>query len=498
MTDQSNASPPEVRRAGRFLLLNAAPSWLTSMLAHLALLLILALLTVKPADVQLLTELFVSPTSAEVPEIIDDIPEDNFRKSDIDIGPIEPVALTPMLPTEEPDDAMLSPLDDMDLATDIDIDPLGEIGAIFAELSCVLPGNGYKGSHGDLPRQRQKSLEKGPDDPVSSAISKSLVWLVAHQLPDGSWCFDHTAGTCQGRCQNAGGLKDARIGATAMALLPFLGAGQTHQHGKYKKQVEAGLAYLVRQQIRGSKKNGLSEPGGNMYSHGMAAIVLCEAYAMTQDKELLTPAQASINYIVYAQDPVGGGWRYQAKQKGDTSVLGWQLMALKSGHMGYLNVPVKTVHGATKFLDFVQSESGARYGYTSPGSGQATTAIGLLCRMYLGWKRDNPALKRGIDYLDEVGPSKTNMYYNYYATQVMHQYGGESFQRWDARMRDWLVKEQKTEGHEAGSWYIAGHFAAKGGRLYSTSMATMILEVYFRQLPIYTRSASEEEFPLGG
>ena len=63
---------------------------------------------------------------------------------------------------------------------------------------------------------------------------------------------------------------------------------------------------------------------------------------MTNDQSLLQPAQYALNHIVYAQDPVGGGWRYSAKQPGDTSAVGWQLMALKSGHMGYLQVPPQT------------------------------------------------------------------------------------------------------------------------------------------------------------
>ncbi len=327
------------------------------------------------------------------------------------------------------------------------------------------------------------------------AVALALKWLAAHQLPDGGWSFDHTIGACQGRCGNPGSKTEARNGATAMALLPFLGAGQTHLEGKYKKTVEGGLGYLFRAMQKG--KGGLNDNGGNMYSHGLGAIVLCEAYAMTQDKKLLAPAQASINYIAYAQDPVGGGWRYKPKQAGDTSVVGWQLMALKSGHMAYLNVPKNTILGATKFLDSVQSESGAKYGYTNPGSKQATTAIGLLCRMYLGWKHDHPALQRGVDWIDQIGPSNSDMYYNYYATQVMRHYEGEHWDRWNARMRDWLVSQQATQGHEEGSWHMTGgHGAGAGGRLYNTSMATMVLEVYYRHLPIYRKAAAEEDFAL--
>ena len=106
--------------------------------------------------------------------------------------------------------------------------------------------------------------------------------------------------------------------------------------------------------------------------------------------------------------------------------------------------------------------------------------------MYLGWGRDEPALIRGVEYLGNEGPSPNDMYYNYYATQVMHHFEGDAWEKWNARMRDYLIESQTKEGHEAGSWYFAGDgHNETGGRLYTTSLATMTLEVYYRHLPIY-------------
>jgi hypothetical protein len=88
------------------------------------------------------------------------------------------------------------------------------------------------------------------------------------------------------------------------------------------------------------------------------------------------------------------------------------------------------------------------------------------------------------------------MYYNYYATQVMHHFGGSAWERWNKEMRDLLVESQATEGHETGSWYMDGGHSEKGGRLYCTSMATMILEVYYRHLPLFREQSADEDFPL--
>jgi len=329
-----------------------------------------------------------------------------------------------------------------------------------------------------------------------AAVAAALKWLAAAQLPDGSWNFDHRLAHDPDvrMADHTGNLTSARNAATAMAVLPFLGAGQTHVDGSYKETVMRGLGYLWLHMKKTEKTGSLNESGGSMYSHGLASIALCEAYALTRDKKLLSPAQASLNFIAHAQDPVGGGWRYQPRQPGDTSVTGWQLMALKSGHAAYLQVSPSTVRGATKFLDSVQAGNGAYYGYTTPGKRWTTTAVGLLCRMYLGWPRDRAALKEGVKYLSAQGPSKTDMYYNYYATQVMFQYGGEHWEKWNVRMRNHLVSEQGKVGPAKGSWYFAGGAGAeRGGRIYNTSLATMILEVYYRHPRIYEKKATTEE-----
>ena len=77
-----------------------------------------------------------------------------------------------------------------------------------------------------------------------------------------------------------------------------------------------------------------------------------------------------------------------------------------------------------------------------------------------------------------------DIYYDYYATQVMHHYEGPMWKKWNKRMRDRLVAAQAANGHEAGSWYFAGDYGAKGGgHLYCTAMAVMTLEIYYRYMP---------------
>ena len=116
------------------------------------------------------------------------------------------------------------------------------------------------------------------------------------------------------------------------------------------------------------------------------------------------------------------------------------------------------------------------------------TAEALLCRVYLGWQRDRPALRMGLDHLlENASPRRgsIDMYYWYYATQVFHHYGGSRWNRWNSAMRDRLVAAQDRRGHTAGSWRPQAHHDPSGGRLYMTALSVCTLEVYYRHLPIF-------------
>lgn len=329
------------------------------------------------------------------------------------------------------------------------------------------------------------------------AVERGLRWLAAHQRDDGSWSFDLSKPPCNGFCRNSG-TEASSTAATGLALLPFLGAGYTHKlESEYREVVKRGLYYLSTRAIVSPQGVDLRD-GGSMYAHGIAAIAVCEAYGMTQDAALREIADGATRFVVKAQDLQGGGWRYGPGEPGDTTVTGWQLMCLKSAQMANIEVPSPAIGLAQRFLDSVQYDRGARYGYLNSTprapTHEATTAVGLLLRMYTGWNRNRQSLYRGVTYLHKWGPSKTNLYYDYYATQVLHHFQGPEWQAWNKVMRDYLIAHQARESHEAGSWYFPDPYGDRGGRLYNTAMAIMILEVYYRHMPLYGDKAVHDHF----
>ncbi|MEX0728917.1 MAG: prenyltransferase/squalene oxidase repeat-containing protein, partial [Planctomycetaceae bacterium] len=323
-----------------------------------------------------------------------------------------------------------------------------------------------------------------------AAVVAGLKWLAAHQSSDGSWSFDHTTAACDGTCTAPGMLLDCRTGATGMALLAFLGAGQTHREGGFQTEICAAIDFLLEHMKWDPDGNGFdlregSLPTASFYVQGIVSMALSEAYAMTSDRRLLKPAQGAVDFIVWAQDPQGGGWRYRPRTPGDTSVVGWQAMALTSARVAGLQVPQKTLQKSLKFLKSVESQQGIGYGYTNRLARPSTTAIGFLCRMYIEPNPPRKTFARAVKLIGDFGPSPDDMYYNYYATQFMHHYGGPEWDKWNVKMRDWLVETQEKTGHAAGSWMPRDRHARPGGRLYMTTMAIMTLEVYYRHLPLY-------------
>ena len=119
-------------------------------------------------------------------------------------------------------------------------------------------------------------------------------------------------------------------------------------------------------------------------------------------------------------------------------------------------------------------------------------------QMYMGAPLESPTLANGVNYLANEGVSQTDIYFNYYATQVFRHYGGEDWKQWNSVVREHLIDTQDhSKSHARGSWYFPDKHGQVGGRLYTTAMAVMTLEVYYRYLPLYGEaSLTDDEVPL--
>lgn len=336
------------------------------------------------------------------------------------------------------------------------------------------------------PRLRTNMLQQeGGSVQSEEAVGRGLRWLTRHQSDDGSWSLDrfHIGRSCT--CGSNAKLHSDAAG-TSLALLAYLGTGQTHRTGRYKSNILKGLNWLLGHQSSDGDLRAKSDRPTGMYAHAQATMVLCEALAISGDEKLQEPAQKAVDFLIEAQHP-SGGWRYRPGDQADTSVTGWQLAAIHAAQAAKLSVPEEALVRAAGYLDTVQNADGHLYAY-QPGREptEVMTAEALLTRMHAGWSVDDPRLQHGVDFLitNHLPNQKTpNIYYWYHATQFFHQVGGQPWKKWNPQVQKLLLDTQVTTGHATGSWAPAGHYDAIGGRLYATALAICILETPYRYAP---------------
>jgi hypothetical protein len=343
------------------------------------------------------------------------------------------------------------------------------------------------------------------------AIENGLEYFTRTQFNDGHWSLHALPEGLATDSAELGSLH-ADTAATGLALLAYLGAGYTHQDEKYRDVVRRGAEWLVKhQQPDGNFSYQGSDPT-HFYSQGIAAMAVCEAYGMTQDRELREPAQRAIDFIVKSQDPRRGGWRYRPQDGSDTSVTGWQLMALKSARMAGLAVPEETFRKVSRWLDLALVPNRGTYVYNPWNSdsenplGRAPnptmTAQAMIMRMYLGEDRGNASLAQGADYLlanlPDAGTGETShrdCYYWYHGTQAMYHVQGDYWKTWDARVTPLVRAGQIDRGPLRGSWSprepVADRWSVHGGRHYVTSMHILTLEFRYWHLPLFRELRQE-------
>lgn len=341
---------------------------------------------------------------------------------------------------------------------------------------------------------------QGGNAKTEAAVIAALNWLVAAQSRDGRWSANRFGAGQEQMVlgQDRGGAgRNADTGISALALLAFLGAGHSHVQGEYRDSVRRGVDFLLRSQAADGNLFGDSTLYAQMYCHSMATFALAEAQALSGDRRLEPAVIRAVNYSLAAQNTGTGGWRYRPGDSGDTSQMGWQIMSLASAKRAGVRVPDQTWNRVDRFLRSVRRGNfGGLASYRPDGPfSTSMTAESLYCHLVLeemsGLSFTEPAANEATNQLLTALPTgeHVNLYYWYYATlalhhrQQMNDSASAAWHTWNDALTSALLSTQVSDGSDSGSWNTDCQWGGYGGRVYTTAISAMCLEVYYRYAP---------------
>ena len=312
---------------------------------------------------------------------------------------------------------------------------------------------------------RVQKAELSPE--AEAAIDRGLRYLAAHQnKADGSWGSQY------------------RPAMTALTLMAFMVKGHFPGRGRYGRQLDQAVGYLLK---RGEDEGGyLGSSRQGMYEHGLATLALSEIWGMSDQKGIRQALKRAVDIILESQN-AKGGWRYEPKKMtADVSVTVMQIVALASAQEAGVLVPKHVVDKAIAYIKSCKRNVGGRVGFGYQPHGHvrfSSTAAGTMSLMMCG-QRDSEEVKQGLEYLKKEPDSKFERtefygYAHYYAIQCMYQAGEEDYQTWYPKIRNALLKKQRPDGCWSGF--------ERGDASYATSIAILVLGVPYRFLPIYQR-----------
>ena len=309
-------------------------------------------------------------------------------------------------------------------------------------------GTGNGGGFGNVPQTMKgrcspadrmaRLRETGGTDECEAAVVKGLYWLQNTQKADGSW---------------SDGKHPAAM--TGLALLAFLGHCETPNSPEFGETVSKAIAYLVN---IGLKSDGALTSTGSfqghppVYEHGICTYALAEAYTFCKSMNITIPDLDKVTKkagsIIMDGQTGQGSWVYSyGSNGGDNSVGFWQIQAVKAcKHTGLWPSSKfsRVIRNALKWLDQVQGSNGA-IGYRNTATRSPGLTGGAILAFQMWDKASDSTCRKAMKYLDENsdfkwGQPSSNLYYTYYNAQAMMNEGGTSWEKYNEKFRDELVK----------------------------------------------------------
>ncbi len=352
-------------------------------------------------------------------------------------------------------------------------------------------------------RQEERSwteVDAADDADAMRAVERGLVWLKDHQNDDGSWTGH--VGFKLNQNYEIERHSQSHVGVTALAGMAFLAGGHLPGRGEYGASITSATEFVLRSVDDTS--GFVSHGGSRMYSHAFATLYLAEVVGMTHRADVREKLQRAVDLIVKSQND-HGSWRYEPfAVESDMSITVCQIMALRAARNIGIKVPRSTIDRAVQYVQssYVERDEMNTFYYhdgyyflrrgsfkyqkqDNTRSSFALTSAGIASLYNAGVYSDD-RLRESLDILEQTYhllENRQNHYFywygHYYAVQAMYVAGDPWWSRYYTRIRRDLLKGQLRDG----SWPND----IGPGPAFGTAVATIILQVPYKYLPILQR-----------
>jgi Prenyltransferase and squalene oxidase repeat len=309
------------------------------------------------------------------------------------------------------------------------------------------------------------------------AVIKGLDFLASKQADDGSWIV--------------GGGEAYPVAMTGLSGTTYLAHGNSPTRGRYSKNVQGAVEYLVRCGTATGLITGPTQDSGMpMHGHGFALMFLACVYGMITKESLRKQVQSVIRKAVAltSQGQSGqGGWSYVPGTGDEGSVTVTQVQALRAAHNAGFLVPKSVIEEAVRYLERCRTpEGGIEYSLRSGGGPRLPISAAAVATLYNAGQFDSTIATDCLKFVwdrfranEGFSKGEQHDYYTHlYAAQGFYMAGDQYWDAYFPRTRDQLIALQQPDG----SW--PGDFI---GPVYGTGVATIILQLPYKYLPVFQR-----------
>lgn len=328
---------------------------------------------------------------------------------------------------------------------------------------------------------------------LETSLRFALQWLRRHQHAEGVWSARSFGLLCEGNLCPGRGEDEFDAGTTALAVLAELEAGPLRS--RFEESARRGLEWLGEQQ----GLDGCFGPssGKFMYGHAIATLAFARARVLLGDPEYQARAVRGARFLRQARNP-GYAWRYGFRDgENDPSVTSWAgaaLLACSAPEVG-VSLEPRILDGIRRALGQATSDWTGETSYPRPDGrdsagpfekNEGLTAMAVWLRIRSGAAPGAPEVRSAARRLgwnlpcwNEEGTSVDFVAW-FAGTRALAAYGdAELWEAWSSRARRLLLSHQHKypDGCSCGSWDPVDRWGRQAGRVYSTALNTLTLEM---------------------